>query len=202
MEGIKGHINYISSNTLELNSEKNLFELTIIDLSSKFNPISFFEEKEKLNDECKEYYKLLQSKGSFFSNVRIGLMHEDSDLLFSVGSDYRSYAYRAVDGVLLNGGEVGGNDGLREGDTIALCAVTRPQRPSFMVYDNLPLNEDKDTNINKDNFIKFYINGKEQEQNFSGLIQGKYYLVVTLYNKAVVSLNCNRNKLKYKYALV
>lgn len=288
MEGILGHINY-TSNIPIVADKKAYFELTMKDLSSHFNPNVFFTKKET-NNYAIEYYEKLKTKGSFYSNVRFGLIHESKDRLISVGSDDLSYAYRVVDGVLINRGQtVQINDALREGEVLTMCVYIKGNRNSSKkkkkekekdnnsspanrsnkyngVKKNICYNNYNSGNVNNtgsnhtsikhieesesknesvyyekydakdtkdidsiynhnnnngnngndiklcetchiededinecESYIRFYINGKEQDYMFINIPRGKYYLIVTLYNKSVVSLNLNQNSLKYNY---
>ena len=179
LEGIKGHINYTSRALLELSNECHIFELNLIDLSKKFNQNIFFDEKQ-INQETVDYYTKLKQLGSFHSCVRVGVTHESSDLAISVGSDVNSFGIRTNDGDLITqGSTISYNDYLSEGDILGIVIRTTGKKES--------------------SFMKFYINGKEQDEQFGELSDGKFYLVITLYNKAIVALTANKEKMKFKY---
>lgn len=204
MEGIRGHVNYISLKPITIPC---LFELNIVDLYSKFNPIKFFEENST-DDYSKEYYKMLLKKGSYFPNVRFGILHEKGNKFVSAGSDISSFAFRVTDGILINNGEIKGyNDCMRESEILGIKCEYKIKSDD----NNLSLKEINSTkNKSKSNInfnvcennkieVKYYINGKIQDNGFVDIENGKYHLIITIYNFAEVQLNTNTCKMKYKY---
>ncbi len=202
LKGIKGHLNFKSATEIDFSNEEKFVEIILNDLSSKFRSKEYFYEKE-ISEEAKEYYSKIKSNGSYDSNVRVGIINSSCDTDISCGSELKSYGYRVTDGALINDGKIlNQNDTLREGDVLCICYTIRPPKPKFMMEEreNQELSrENSDKRIIEASYVKFYVNGIEQEYKFEGLYEGKYHLVISLYNYAEVELVLNKELFKYKY---
>lgn len=193
LKGIKGHLNFISNDPIKFSIDEQVFELTVLDLSSKFKVKEYFKEK-KVSEEAKNYYDSLKKNGNFNSNFRFGVINEDCDKEISCGSHKKSWGYRALDGGIINDSNVVEyNESLREGDTLAIGIVNRPARPRFLIEDV------EEEELIDSSYIRFFVNGVLQDFVVNGLYHKSNYLIVSLYNFAEVELVTNSALFKYKY---
>ncbi len=82
------------------------------------------------------------------------------------------------------------NEHLKTDDFLAISILMRPSKPKFLC-----LNEGKVDH----SYIKYFVNGEEQDVSFNFLAEGNYHFVVSLYNYAEVSLNTDKSKFKFEY---
>lgn len=200
LKGMKGHLNFISNDPIKFSIEEQVFELTVLDLSSKFKVKDYFKERE-VSEEAKNYYESLKKNGNFNSNFRFGIVNEDCDKEITCGSQKKSWGYRALDGGIINDSNVVEyNEALREGDTLAIGIVNRPARPRFLIEDEGKEDEGKEEEeVVDSSYIRFFVNGVLQDFVVNGLYHKSNYLIISLYNFAEVELVTNSALFKYKY---
>lgn len=188
LEGIKGHLNYYSLNPIQ--SGTFYFEVKINSLD--FNVNEWINQK-RIDEFSKKYYENIITKPKLFSpNIRIGISHNKCDLEIPVGSDQNSYCYRLKDGALISEGDIKGhNISCENGDVIGVLIKMKPPMPEFLKAKMLEYEEQ--ISVNNECYIKFYVNGIEQQNNFIGLHEGEYHLVITLYNFAQAEIDFGNN---------
>lgn len=183
IEGIKGHINYYSKQTVS--SGSYYFEVTIKSL--EFN-INEYINSKRVDEYSKKYYdSLLSNIKQYVPNLRIGLIHEKGDKDLPLGAEFYSYGYRARDGAIINDGEIiNTNSILSKGDIIGVLVNLKPPKPDFL--KNI-ITEEKNSECN----IKYFVNGIKQEYEFLGITEGNYHACITLYNFAEAIINFGPN---------
>jgi hypothetical protein len=188
LEGAKGHVNFYSINPIQ--SGTFYFEVKIKTLD--FN-VSEWVSLKRTDDFSKKYYEnILTNQKGFSPNIRIGLSHYKCDLEIPVGSDQNSYCYRVKDGALITEGDVKGNNfACGNNDVVGVLFKMKPPMPEFLKAKML---ENDDQNLfNNECYIKFFVNGKEQQCNFIGLHEGDYHVVITLYNFSQAEIDFGNN---------
>ncbi len=188
LEGSKGHSNYISIQQIK----NGTFYLEVKIKSLDFS-ISDWINQKKTDEFSKKYYENISANPIGFSpNIRIGLSHEKSDLEIPVGSDMKSYCYRARDGAIITEGEIKRiNVPCENNDVIGVLIKMKPPMPEFLKEKILEKGEK--SLLNSDCYVKFFINGKEVENNFFAISEGDYYIVITLYNYSKAEIDFGNN---------
>lgn len=183
IEGIKGHINYYSHQTVV--SGTYYFEVTITSL--EFNIQEYINNK-RVDEYSKKYYdSLLFNIKKYVPNIRVGFVHASGDKNLPLGAEPLSYGYRAKDGAIINDGELlNYNQPFAQGDVLGIQVNLKPPKPDFL--KNLEVQEK-----NIECYIKYYINGVKQDFEFSGIKEGNYHACVTLYNFAEAIINYGPN---------
>lgn len=192
LEGIKGHVNYYSLNSIQ--SGTFYFEVKIKSLDYNINE---WVNQKRIDDFSKKYYEnILANPKSFSPNIRIGISHHKCDLEIPVGSDQNSYCYRVKDGAIITEGDIKGNNyPCSTNDVIGVLFKLKPPMPEFLKAKMLE-NEDKNL-VNNECYVKFFVNGSEQQHNFIGLYEGDYHVVITLYNFSQAEIDFGNNLIYY-----
>ena len=178
----KGHYTYYSK--VPISSGDYFFETQITDLS--FDTLSYI--KSKCVDEIKKkYYEPLFSNiKNYQPTVRIGILDTKGELDVPIGALANSYGYRSSDGALIGEGEyIYGNKEFKEGDVVGCLIHLKPPKPEFLKME-------EDNIISDESYLKFYINGVEQQEILK-ITEGNYYLGVTLFNHAQADVNFGKN---------
>ncbi len=188
LEGVKGHVNYISLNPIQ--SGTFYFEVKIKSLDFNINE---WVNQKRIDDFSKKYYEnILTNPKCFSPNIRIGLSNFKCDLKNPVGSDQNSYSYRVKDGAIITEGDVKGNNfACVNNDVIGVLFKLKPPMPEFLKAKMFE-NEDKNL-VNNECYIKFFINGEEQQHSLIGLHEGDYHVVITLYNFSQAEIDFGNN---------
>ena len=122
-------------------------------------------------------------------HVRVGIGVKEFKCEYVLGFDNKSYSYRDTDGSVFHEGEskkYGEPYGID--DTIGCMVYLKPPKPKSILQE-VPEDEKKFEEINHGSKIFFFKNGVCEGLAFEKLIQGFYYMGVSLYNHARVRFN-------------